>query len=308
MWPSPSKSTAEPVDAAGHELPQADGAGERALDRRGRHLLGVCQPQELAQFVAEEGTAVLAAGGEVQAQRGQGIEHAEVAGHAAVEGLHADDAHHHAGGHAVAGFGFVQPALVGGPEGGAGLHPCRLDEAGPVGGPVLGRAGRRRHDQPRHRRLVAGLRQLRPHPVGCQAVPFGQLVGQGHGVFATAVSGGIWRAVGPRRLRHLGAAHLAAPGRCRLRLRGGFGRLARLGRLGPHRGRRHRLRGRRLGPGQGPGDDQHAGCGTPGNRGGVGAGRHGRDYPGVALRSRAASADSRAHHWRSGRRAGAPGA
>jgi hypothetical protein len=64
-----------------------------------------------------------------EGQRGQGVEHAEAAGVAAVHGFHADDADDDLGRHAVGRFGPRQRGGVLVPEAHAGIDADRLDEA-----------------------------------------------------------------------------------------------------------------------------------------------------------------------------------
>ncbi len=110
-------------------------------------LFAPAPQQQLFELFAKEGRAVGAPGGEVEAQRGQRIERAKAAHRAAVEGLDADDADDDLRWHAPALLGLLEPALIGAPEGHAGGDALALDKACAVGGPVLGRARGRRHDQ-----------------------------------------------------------------------------------------------------------------------------------------------------------------
>jgi len=134
------------------------------------------QHQEVPQLVLEECAAVFAARRKVEGQRGEGVQDAKPAGHAAEECLDADDADHHLGRHAIALLGRQEPVLVGAPEGHAGLDAPGLDEACAVGGPVLGGTSRRRHDQSGHRGHVAGLSQGLLDPVSIELVRVGDVV------------------------------------------------------------------------------------------------------------------------------------
>ena len=177
------------VDAAGHELRQAHGAGERTLHGLRVQAFAGTEHEEFLQLAAEVGAAVAAAGGEVEGQRRQGVDDAVVAGDAAVEGLHADDAHHHLGRHAMALFGAEQRRLVGLPEGDTGLDATRLDEARAVGGPVLGRAGGRRHHELLHRRHATRLGELLYQPLLGQAAAFGRLGGKAARLGVAGITG-----------------------------------------------------------------------------------------------------------------------
>jgi len=76
------------------------------------------------------------------------------------------------------------------PEGQAGLHAPGFDEHRPVGGPVLGRAGRRRHDQALHRRVLLRLSQLRLQLGHIPTLGLGQLLRKAHQVLAAAIGPG----------------------------------------------------------------------------------------------------------------------
>ena len=81
------------------------------------------------------------------------------------------------------------------PERDAGADADRLDEARPIGRPVLGRAGRRRHDEARHVRHEARLLERGPHPRRIEPAPLGQRIGERHHVGAAAVGDEVGNAV-----------------------------------------------------------------------------------------------------------------
>jgi hypothetical protein len=177
----------EAVDAAGHELRQADGTRKGADQRSWGDGLLARQQQQFLEFVAEVGAAVAAAGREVERQRGQGIEGAETAHHAAVVGLDADDAHDHLGRHAEARLGACQGVGVGLPEGDTGGDALRLDEAVAVGVPVFRLPGWRRHHQLLRHGLEPGVVQLLQHPGRVPAAAAGDIVGKGAHLGAAVV-------------------------------------------------------------------------------------------------------------------------
>ena len=177
------------VDAAGQELRQAHGTGIAALHRQRVAALPGAEDEELFEFTAEESAAVLAAGWEVKGQRGQRVDDAEVAGDAPVEGFDADDGHHDVGGHAPAVLRFLQPGFVVAPEGHARSDALRVDETCAVGGPVLGRAGGRRHDELAHRVQALRLGKLCVDPGQRQAVAFRHFGGKGLGGRVAGIGG-----------------------------------------------------------------------------------------------------------------------
>src|SRR5439155_26166059 len=97
--------------------------------------------EELLQVAAEllgafRGARVLRR--EVEGERRQRIEHAEIAHLPTVDGLHAEDADDDLRGHAVLLLGPLQGAAVLLPEAHAGGDARPVDEAAAVDGPVLG--------------------------------------------------------------------------------------------------------------------------------------------------------------------------
>ena len=166
------------ADGAGHELRQANGASKRAQHAQGIGLLFGAQAQELAKLIPEKSAAVAAAFGEVQAQGGQHIQHAETARVAAIGGLNADDARNDFHGHAIRGFSALQQGFVLAPELHAGLQTDGFDEACSVSGPVLGARVGGRHDQPCDAFTVLRLSQDRHRPGGIDLVFERQLLSQ----------------------------------------------------------------------------------------------------------------------------------
>ena len=282
--------------AAGHELAHAHGTRVAAAQRERVRARTVREAQELLQLAAEVLGACLRAGvgcGEVEAQRGQGVDHAEVAHLLAVDGLHADDADDDFGRHAVLLFSTRQRGGIGLPEAGSGADANGLDEAAAVDAPVLGRAlGSRRH-QAGHLRQKARLGDGVAHPVHRQVVAHRNVGSHLHGVRPFAVGRAALHGLG-----HGGAA-------CR-RGGGGSGRALFRGRFGRGLGRAglggRRLAGQRA-AGQGGGCKQQQGGGDQSLLGhgvlvvGPAAAACGR---GCGLRGQ-----SSARHWR--RRAGRPG-
>ncbi|MCY1426216.1 hypothetical protein D9M71_420320 [compost metagenome] len=130
----------EGAEAARHELRQAHGAGVGTLEHQRIDLLLAGQQEELLELLAEEvGTRRV-----VEAQGREGVDDAEVAGVAAVEGLDANDRHYHLGRHAVLFLGAGQGIGMLVPEVHAFLDARRRDEDRPVflpGPDPLGGAG-----------------------------------------------------------------------------------------------------------------------------------------------------------------------
>ncbi len=188
------------VQAAGHELRQADRARVRALDERGLDTFARAHDEELFKLATEEVAAVLAAAGEIEGQRGQCVQGAKAAGDAAVEGLDTDDADDDFRRHAPAVLGFAQPGFVVAPEGHAGGHAPRFYKTCAVGGPVFGRAGRRRHHQLAHTLHAACLRQLQFEPGAWQTATLGDIVGKAQRPCVSCVVR-VRLALGPGRLR-----------------------------------------------------------------------------------------------------------
>jgi hypothetical protein len=133
----------------------------------------------------------------VKSQRGQCVQDAEVAGVLAVQGLNTDDAHHDGGGHTVFTLGPLQGALVGLPKTCAGLDALRFDEAGAVGGPVLGHGcGGRQHEFFDHGDSLC-LCDLLLHPGFRKVEPLGSVLCPEPGVFTCSIRGACgWRFVG----------------------------------------------------------------------------------------------------------------
>jgi hypothetical protein len=150
----------------------------------------VHEGQELLQLALEEGAPLGRARvgvGEVEAQRGQRVDHAVAAHVLAVEGLHADDADDDLGRHAVLRFSPRQGPGVVLPEAQAGAYAHGLDEARAVGGPVLRHAPGRRQHQARHLAQQPGLAYGLAHPFAVQAAALGQVVGEPHGLRALGI-------------------------------------------------------------------------------------------------------------------------
>ena len=212
------------VEARRHELRHAQGAGIAAAPGERVDPFAVAQHEPVLQLVAEELAAVLAPGRKVEGKGGERVDDPEVAHLPPVDGLDADDPDDDLRRHAVDLLGLRQPLLVGAPEGDAGADADRLDEAGAVGGPVLRRAGRRRHDEARHARHEAGLLQGGADPGGIEAAALGQGIGEAHHVVARAVGHEVGRAVvGDARLQRapLRGVRRSAGARCTKRARAG---------------------------------------------------------------------------------------
>ena len=166
----------------------------------------LAENEPLLELVLEEIAAVLAALGEIEGQGGQRIDDPEVAHLLAVDRFDADDGDHDLRRHAVQGLGLIEPLRIGTPEGSASADAHRLDEAGPVGRPVLRRPRRRRHDVAGHARDVAGLAQCRGDPGRVELASSGRFGGEAHHVVAAAVGDEVGRGVvddagRPRRAR-----------------------------------------------------------------------------------------------------------
>ena len=286
--------------AAGHELAHAHGARVAAAQRERVRSGAVREAQELLQLAAEVLGACLRAGvgcGEVEAQRGQGVDHAEIAHLLAVDGLHADDADDDFGRHAVLLFGTRQRGGIGLPEACSGAYAHGLDKAAAVDAPVLGRAlGSRRH-QAGHLGQKARLGDGVAHPVHRQVVAHRNVGSHLHGVRPFAVGRAALHGLG-----HGGAACRRGGGSSgRALFRGRFGR-GLGGSLGCAGLGGRRLAGQRA-AGQGGGRKQQQGGGDQSLLGhgvlvvGPAAAACGR---GCGLRGQ-----SSARHWR--RRAGRPG-
>ena len=205
------------VEARRHELRHADGAGVAAGPGERLDAFALAEHEPALELVLEEVAAVAAAGRKVEGERRQRIDDAKVAHLAAIDRLDADDADDDLRRHAVQLLGGREPRLVGLPELRPGLDADRLDEAGAIGGPVLRRAGRRRHDVARDARHEARLRQRRADPGGIELAALGQRVGEAHDVVALAIGDEVGSAVVARPalvafvfLRAAGAGVLAA--------------------------------------------------------------------------------------------------
>ncbi len=136
-------------DAARQELRNADRAGVGA-EHGGRIDLRIARPHQVVfEILAEGRLTIRAIGGirVVEGERGQRVEHTEVAHEAPVDRLHADDADDHFRRHAEFFIGALQRGLVGAPEAHAGVDAHRVEKARLIHAPVLdGRGGRRRHE------------------------------------------------------------------------------------------------------------------------------------------------------------------
>jgi hypothetical protein len=126
--------------ARGHELWQTDGAGVASAQRArvGAALGG--EHQQRLELTAEEGLTLSrpgVRGREVQAQGGQGVQHAEVAHLAAIQCLDADDGDDDRRRHAMALLCALQRRAVVPPERQAAVDADGIDEALAVGPPVL---------------------------------------------------------------------------------------------------------------------------------------------------------------------------
>ncbi|CFO51154.1 Uncharacterised protein [Bordetella pertussis] len=169
-------------DAAGHELRHADGAGVRAA-RLGVQLVLQRQGDEVAELAAEHVGALGLGGIEVvECQRRQGVDHAEVAHVAAIQGFHADDGGDDRGRHAVALGGAVEQVLVGVPEFHAPGDALGFDETPAIGQPaapdfLARRAGR--GDEAGDGRVVARAFQAGQHLRQGQLALRRQLFGEG---------------------------------------------------------------------------------------------------------------------------------
>ena len=183
------------VEARRHELRHAERAGVAAAPGERIDAFALAEDEPALELVLEEGAAVAPAGREVEGEGRKRIDDAKVAHLLAVDRFDADDADDDLGRHAVHLLGLVEPALVGAPERGAGAQANRLDEAGPVRGPVLRRPCRRRHDVARHDRDEARLRERAAHPLGVEAAPLGDAFGEANDVVARSVRDGVGRAV-----------------------------------------------------------------------------------------------------------------
>ena len=231
------------IEARRHELHHAERAGVAAAPGERIDALALAQHEPVLELVAEEVAAVLAPAREVERQRRQRVDDAKVAHLPAEDRLDADDADDDLGRNAVDLLGLRQPALVAAPEGDAGADPHRLDEAGAVRGPVLRRAGHRRHDVARHARDEACLGEGAAQPVGVEAAPLGDALGEADDVVAQAIGDDVGGAVvdrrrGLARARALGRPAARAPpaaARTRRRRRRSGGAAARTGRFGQAR-------------------------------------------------------------------------
>ena len=173
-----------------HELRQAHGAGKAAARRGGVLADALHQAEELLQLALEEGLAfgrTWVRIGEVKGQGGQRVDHAEVAHVLAVDGLDPQDAHDDFLRHAEFLLGTLQRAGMFLPEAQPGAHAHRLDEAGAVGLPVLGRALGRWQHQALHCGQQARLADALAHPGRVQVAARGQVVGKLHGVGTVGV-------------------------------------------------------------------------------------------------------------------------
>ena len=93
-----------PARAARHELRDADRAGIRALHRKDVEAVVARKQQVLLELAAEEARARRI----VEGERGEGVDHAEATGVAAVVGLDADDGDHEFRRHAEIALGAPQ--------------------------------------------------------------------------------------------------------------------------------------------------------------------------------------------------------
>ena len=151
------------ANAGRHELRNAHCARIRAQDRERVRARVAAPEQEVLQLIAEHRAAVFAVGrvGVVESQRGQRVNHAEVAHVPAVDGLHAKDAHDHIGRHAEFVLGAAQCVAVLLPEPHACADADRLNEAAAIGRPAATRGCGRRQDQARHRGGIGCARKQR---------------------------------------------------------------------------------------------------------------------------------------------------
>ncbi len=125
------------LEAGGHKLAIAHGAGVGALGFGGVHPLVAGHHQEGFQFAREE----LGAARIIKCQGGQCIQNAGLAHHPAPAGLHPDNADDDLRRHPVDLLRPVQLACVFTPEVDAVLHVVGGDELGAIAVPGTGRAG-----------------------------------------------------------------------------------------------------------------------------------------------------------------------
>ncbi|CUI47904.1 Uncharacterised protein [Achromobacter sp. 2789STDY5608621] len=180
------------LDAGGHELRHADGAGIGAAGFE-IELAGHGERQEVGQLAAEHGGALgLGRVRIVEGQRGQRVQHAEIAHVAAIQRFNADDRGDDRGRDAEALRGLVELVAMLVVELHAPADALGLDEARAVGQPAapdLLARGRRR-DQARHRGVVARAFEGGDHRLERQVALGGQAFDEAAHLGAQDAAGG----------------------------------------------------------------------------------------------------------------------
>ncbi len=164
-------------DTARHELRHPDRARVRAAQHGQVAAAVAAHAERFGQLLAEKRRPVAFPVRIVERERGQRVDHAEVAGVAAVDRLDAEDADDDLGRHAEVAFGPREQRVVVLPEAEARGKADWLDEARAVDGPVATHAGRRRrHHQPRRGRAVADVGEEPPQCVAVETLTRDEVV------------------------------------------------------------------------------------------------------------------------------------
>ena len=161
--------------AAGHELRDADGAGEGTADNERVQPVFAGQEKELLQFLTEE----IGAPRVVEGEGGQRLEHAEASGIAPVLRFDTDDGDDDFLGHAVHGTGLGQGEAVFLPEADAVVDAAIVDEARAVAFPGALQRRRRGLDQLQHLGVRADLPELLEDGTGVEGVALRQFLREG---------------------------------------------------------------------------------------------------------------------------------
>ena len=118
--------------------------------------------------------------GEVKGQRGQRVEHPELAHIAPVNRLHTQNTHHDGRRHAVLRFGARQRGGVRAHEGSTRFYALWRDHPRPVSSPVAAAGQRRRRHGADHAGQKAGLRKGLAHPGRVELPGLGNRLGGPH--------------------------------------------------------------------------------------------------------------------------------